>query len=135
MDHHKDHGALDKHETNAQGEMYRNIGYHEAYDEYKEVRLQEGFEAGYRANFDDAKKLGDLLGKWVVMNAFKEDIADGSGVVEAGSELNNGENVIEITRAYLEKMQSNEESTRELETKDDDIHDVMEKLEKMLALA
>jgi flagellar biosynthesis/type III secretory pathway protein FliH len=48
-------------EDKAQQDANRNIGFLEAYDESKELKLQEGFEAGYSSVFEDGVKLGEYL--------------------------------------------------------------------------
>lgn len=55
--------GLAHHESRAIQESFRNIGYHEAYDESKEVKLQEGFEAGYREVIDVSVRIGKILGE------------------------------------------------------------------------
>mmetsp|Transcript_11037 Transcript_11037/g.15314 ORF Transcript_11037/g.15314 Transcript_11037/m.15314 type:complete len:165 (-) Transcript_11037:38-532(-) len=50
------------HDTRATEETFHNMGYHEGYDEAKELRLQEGFEAGYREVFESALRVGKMLG-------------------------------------------------------------------------
>ena len=125
--HHHDHGSLAKHETQAQHENHRNIGYHEAYDEFKEVKLQEGFEAGYRQYILEAKKLGMLLGRCV---------GAGAGGAGAGA---GAPDAVAIVREYLVKAQSTSESKnesgekqQEVDEEDGDITAVIERLEKML---
>ena len=50
-------------ESSATAQRFRNIGFHETYDQSKELKLQEGFEAGYRDSFELSTKIGELLGK------------------------------------------------------------------------
>lgn len=50
-------------ESTAIERQFRNLGFHEAFEEYKDSLLQEGFEAGYRETFEAAVRLGHLLGK------------------------------------------------------------------------
>jgi len=56
-------GGLSAAEARATEDRFRTIGYHEAYDQSKEERLQEGFEAGYRDSFDAAFRVGEILGR------------------------------------------------------------------------
>ena len=53
-------------EARAVAERFRKIGFHEAYDAAQEECLQEGFEAGFFATFDQAQEIGRLLGKAVM---------------------------------------------------------------------
>lgn len=55
--------SMAERETRATEEQFRNMGYLKAYEDSKEERLQEGFEAGYKQYFDAAMKLGELLGE------------------------------------------------------------------------
>ena len=58
-----DADGLAQRERRATNEQFRNMGYLQAHDESKEVRLQEGFEAGYNHYFDKAMRLGELIGE------------------------------------------------------------------------
>jgi hypothetical protein len=49
-------------EAAALATQFRTMGFHQAFDEYQDAMLQEGFEAGYRENFETAKRIGHLLG-------------------------------------------------------------------------
>mmetsp|Transcript_2221 Transcript_2221/g.3380 ORF Transcript_2221/g.3380 Transcript_2221/m.3380 type:complete len:149 (-) Transcript_2221:20-466(-) len=110
------HGSLLKHESQAQEENYRNIGYHEAYDENKEIKLQEGFEAGYRDTMEDARKLGALLGN-IVMCPTRGDASV----------------AVSVVRDYLEKAQSLEkEKSKASSMQNDRIHEVTAHLEQMV---
>lgn len=56
-------GALGQRDNLAKDHELKTIGYVEAYDETKEMLLQEGFEAGYRETYDAALRVGQLFGK------------------------------------------------------------------------
>jgi len=77
-DHDHDHeedefGALGRHETRAHRRDVAALGYVESYDDTKEVRLQEGFEAGYRQTFDASLRVGDLFGQWMARAELLDD--------------------------------------------------------------
>ena len=65
--HYEDGNELDSGlavaELSATAERFRTLGYHETYERTKDIRLQEGFEAGFRENFDVAMRVGELLGR------------------------------------------------------------------------
>ena len=50
-------------ESRAAEEQFRNMGYLEAFEKAKEIRLQEGFEAGYRSTFPVSMRIGEVLGR------------------------------------------------------------------------
>lgn len=54
--------SLAKMDARAQDARFHNLGFHEAFEQAKETRLQEGFEAGYKQAFERAQKLGKQLG-------------------------------------------------------------------------
>ena len=56
-------GRLVIQEDLARQQELKTIGYLESYDEAKETRLQEGFQAGYQETFDLAVRIGALLGE------------------------------------------------------------------------
>lgn len=58
-----DYAGLAEQESKAVSAQLSNIAYLEAFEEHKEVRLQEGFEAGYRDVFAIALRLGCRLGE------------------------------------------------------------------------
>jgi hypothetical protein len=62
VDGHELHSGLARADAAALAERFRNVGFHETYEEYQEVRLQEGFEAGYRETFDVSVRIGEILG-------------------------------------------------------------------------
>lgn len=113
------HGALSLQESMAQGRIYKNIGYHQAYDRHKEVKLQEGFEAGYRTYIDDAMRLGDLLGKH--MMAMTNQKSNPSDVFK----------VIAIIKNYLIQSQSVSSNTNGQEDKEL-LYDVLDTVQKQL---
>ena len=51
------------HEVNAKNNEIKNIGFLNAYDEFKEARLQEGFEKGYLESFEIGKMIGKMIGE------------------------------------------------------------------------
>src|SRR3569832_1485753 len=73
-DHHDDilHSGLHRAEETAEQQRYRILGYHEAYDQTKEDRLQDGFEAGYRDTYDVSCSIGELVGKVVIESKLAE---------------------------------------------------------------
>lgn len=157
-EHGHGHGSLEKHEEQAQRETHKNIGYHEAYDEYKEIKLQQGFEDGYRGTIDDAMKLGMLLGKCVAASVFhveNEDIVKNEDADEdAGVECDEADvgylETVGIVRRYLEKAQSTtDENIQNITTststntntsktvsdhENDEIRTIMERLEERLRI-
>jgi hypothetical protein len=111
------YGSLTKHESHAQEETHRKIGYHEAYDENKDVKVQEGFENGYRETIDDASKLGALLGKLVMRQNAKGGASD----------------AVSVVKDYLESAQSVEKKDKTAtEHHKDGILEITECLERML---
>ena len=51
------------HELNAKNNEIKNIGFLNAYDEFKESRLQEGFQKGYLESFEIGKMIGEMIGE------------------------------------------------------------------------
>ena len=71
-----DFGALGRHESRAKDRDLAAIGYFESYDETKDSRIQEGFEAGYRQTFDASLRVGELFGQWMAQAEFLDDDDD-----------------------------------------------------------
>mmetsp|Transcript_12136 Transcript_12136/g.22728 ORF Transcript_12136/g.22728 Transcript_12136/m.22728 type:complete len:185 (+) Transcript_12136:26-580(+) len=114
------HGTLSLQESMAQDQVYKNIGYHQAYDRCKEVKLQEGFEAGYRTYIDDAMRLGDLLGKQIMMAMMTNETSS--------YDSRKVSSVITNIKNYL--MQSQSESTTHNQNanndqQDKELHDIL----------
>lgn len=63
VDGNERHSGLWKAEHRAVAARFKNIGYHESYEEGRESKLQEGFEEGFKASFENAKQIGILLGE------------------------------------------------------------------------
>ncbi|KAL3928685.1 MAG: hypothetical protein SGARI_004961, partial [Bacillariaceae sp.] len=56
-------GSMTQRETQAKQEELKKVAFLDAYDEFKESKLQEGFEAGMIETFDIATRIGKMLGK------------------------------------------------------------------------
>jgi len=56
-------GLLGSAESRARVERFRTIGYHEGFDETKDVRLQRGFQDGYQQAYDVSYRIGRMLGE------------------------------------------------------------------------
>ena len=59
--------TLSKYEERSQEKRFHNLGYHEAYDEHKDSKLQIGFEDGYKQNFESSIEIGKLLGQAICL--------------------------------------------------------------------
>jgi hypothetical protein len=68
-----DFGALAQHETLAKERDLAAIGYFESYDENKDERLQDGFEAGYRQTFDVSTRIGEIFGQMIAHAEFEDN--------------------------------------------------------------
>lgn len=56
-------GDLGEHEIHAKHNELKNVGFLDAYDEFKESRLQEGFEFGFLESFEAGKIIGKMIGE------------------------------------------------------------------------
>ena len=68
--HHGEFGSLGHHEILAKNRELQTIGYMQSFDETKEIRLQQGFEGGYRDTYTVSKALGEAFGKLVTEAEF-----------------------------------------------------------------
>lgn len=67
--------GLNEHENRAGEENYRNVGYLDAFEQSKEVRLQDGFEAGYREVIKDSSDLGYKFGR-IAIKSYLSPVRD-----------------------------------------------------------
>lgn len=72
-DHTTQHGAMGQHDLQSEHAKRHNLSYHESFDESKELKLQDGFETGYRSYLPYAQDIGSLLGKRVYLHHSKTD--------------------------------------------------------------
>jgi hypothetical protein len=56
-------GTMGNYEFNAYRNELKNSGYVDAYDEYKDSMLQDGFEIGFQDTYEVSIQLGELLGE------------------------------------------------------------------------
>ena len=56
-------GSMTQRNAHAKQEELRKVAFLDAYDQYKESKLQEGFESGMTETFDVASRIGKMLGK------------------------------------------------------------------------
>lgn len=89
--------GLAEREARAVAEQFRNLGYHEAYDEAKDAKLQEGFEEGYKQCFHAALNIGELLG----------DATSPLGDDLTGTD--NSKRVARLVRTFLDNFQQDED--------------------------
>jgi hypothetical protein len=62
-DGHELHSGLAVADFNASQSHYQKLGYHAAYDEHKDLDVQNGFEAGYKEAYNPAFSIGEMLGE------------------------------------------------------------------------
>jgi hypothetical protein len=62
-DGHELHSGLAVAEAKSSQSRYQKLGYHAAYDEHKDLNVQDGFEAGYKEVYNHAFKIGEMLGE------------------------------------------------------------------------
>ena len=67
-------GLTDR-DNKAKEEELKSIGYLDAYDVSKDVRLQEGFEYGYEETFEISTRIGTLLGEAVAHAKVAESVS------------------------------------------------------------
>ena len=68
------YGELSIRDSVATERQYFVIGYHETYDECYEASLQNGFDDGYRNNYNAALHLGNLLGQYTISVATQKKL-------------------------------------------------------------
>jgi hypothetical protein len=135
------HGALSLQESIAQDQVYKNIGYHQAYDRYKEDKLQEGFEAGYRAYIHDAMRLGDLLGQHMMMMTTTTRMSRMTTNSAATTTTTNScdtssrevcHDVVETIKNYLLQSQSISNTNESQDDNTKELHDVLNMVQEQL---
>lgn len=57
--------SLAQYEAQSQSQSFHKLGYHEAYDKYKDHNLQLGFEEGFINHMNDSVRIGKTLAKCV----------------------------------------------------------------------
>jgi flagellar biosynthesis/type III secretory pathway protein FliH len=112
--------GLAERDSRAMEERFRNLGYHEAFDEARDARLQDGFELGYKQCFHAAMKMGELLGE--VTSPLGDDL----------SRTENSKRVSQHVRTFLDTFQQEEDPTKTpkaLAELTEQIHELMVKKE------
>jgi hypothetical protein len=123
-------GALAEREHQARGTELRTIAYVESYDETKEARLQDGFEAGYQETFDVATRIGVLLGKATA--ATKTKLLNHEPVSLSSSDDDSAPTAARQVRAFLTKFEARpkeetSDAKQELENLEEDVKGILEK--------
>jgi hypothetical protein len=95
-DGHELHSGLAVAESNASQSRYQKLGYHAAYDEHKDLNVQDGFEAGYKEVYNQAFIIGEMLGEATM----KHKLARGKTTTP--SDITQGDNEEGRDPAYLE---------------------------------
>ena len=68
----RDFGNMSGHEIDAKHNELKNIGFLDAYDEFKDSRLQDGFECGFMDSFEAGKIIGKIIGEATTMDKVYE---------------------------------------------------------------
>jgi hypothetical protein len=121
-----EHGELSLRESAAIERQYFAIGYHETYDECHEASLQNGFDDGYRENYDNALHIGQLLGKFAIrVEGSKKSWLELNRTVDISSSVLQTTPETMLTdishrvRSVLLSITQNEASREKSNTKDD----------------
>eukprot|EP00978_Attheya_sp_CCMP212_P023082 scaffold69929_cov41-Attheya_sp.AAC.2 len=101
-------------DAKATEEQMRNVGYLEAYEDSKEIRLQAGFEAGYRETVEAAMRIGQRLGEVVVVvmpmsNSTEASITKTSTIIREDPNMVTQANATQVgtfVRSFLEEQQT-----------------------------
>jgi hypothetical protein len=62
------HSGLQAADLSAEQVRFRTLGYHETYDSCKGEHLQAGFQNGYQSTYDDAHRVGELIGRVIMQS-------------------------------------------------------------------
>jgi hypothetical protein len=65
-------GVMAQRETLAKKDELKKVAFLDAYDEYKESKLQQGFEAGVLETFDVSTRIGKILGKVTTLQKLQQ---------------------------------------------------------------
>jgi flagellar biosynthesis/type III secretory pathway protein FliH len=112
--------GLAERDSRALEEQFRNLGYHEAFDEAKDAQLQDGFEEGYKQCFHAAMKAGELLGE--VTSPLGDDL----------SRTDNSKRVSQHVRNFLDNFEQENDplkTSESLAELTEQMHELMMKKE------
>lgn len=102
-------------ESRAKEEELKKIAYVEGYDDNKETRLQEGFEAGYKETFEAAMRIGEFLGKSRARTKFSAD-ADHTSIESKDASINIALRIRQFLKTFEETAtRESDEARQELE--------------------
>mmetsp|Transcript_3257 Transcript_3257/g.5932 ORF Transcript_3257/g.5932 Transcript_3257/m.5932 type:complete len:193 (-) Transcript_3257:541-1119(-) len=96
-------------DAKATEEQMRNIGYLEAYEDSKELRLQAGFEAGYRETVEAAMRIGQRLGEVVVVMPMNPTTEPSTNTIMREDPIKSQAKATQVgtfVRAFLEEQQT-----------------------------
>jgi hypothetical protein len=101
-------------ESRSKEEELKKIAYVEAYDDNKETRLQEGFEAGYRETYKAAMRIGELLGSSMAGTTFSTD-ANHTSIESKDASTDIARRIRQFLTKFQETTTVNDASRQELE--------------------
>ena len=101
-------------ESRAKEEELKKIAYVEGYDDNKETRLQEGFEAGYKETFEAAMRIGNFLGSSVARTKFSTD-ANYTSIESKDASIDIARRIRQFLKTFEETTTENEEAQQDLE--------------------
>jgi len=114
-------GGLAEREMRFTQEQFRNMGYLEAYDETKEERLQEGFEAGYKDFFEAAMIMGEALGE-ATSPLWQDDL------LTLSEDDDNVKRVVQSVRSFLTQVDKEEEDSEAMQESIDKLTEQLQEL-------
>jgi hypothetical protein len=97
------HSGLQAADVNAEQGRFRTLGYHEAYDSCK-GDLQAGFQDGYRSTYEDAVRIGELVGRTIMqskVDAFQAKQEDSHNGENASVPTPVASRIAQAVRSYV----------------------------------
>jgi hypothetical protein len=100
-------GALPERERLAKQSDLETVAFLDTFDEYKESKLQEGFEFGVTETYDTARRIGKLLGKATTVQLLQEK---STGNVHKITNMADIESVKDVTKKFFSEEFQTESS-------------------------
>ena len=127
-------GGLSEYELKAKEEEIKKLAYLQAYDEKKELRLQEGFEGRYQETFDSAFRIGKLLGQLtgserILQEQEQRPVVDGIEDESVSSSMKATRKVRTFITSFQDRVNKKdiEDATAELEILEQELTEIVER--------
>ena len=115
---------LSQHEVKSKEDHFWKVGYHEAHENSRHSKVQQGFEFGYRSSLEASYRIGEFLGQHTLKNSV-------FGVKRGNEEHISTAGPVKMIRKYLEAEQTQDPMDMDAKAMKNGVEQLEKRLQKL----